>query len=94
MKMAAFSTCGCEGDGNPPDVVAVAQRKEGKHADGGMFNGMDSAHEVKLGGLNALHQVGFDFDPEADGFKGLLREVKRVPAPRSSCEKGAASRSR
>jgi len=31
-----------------------------------------------VGGLNALHQVGFDFDPETNGFKGLRRKVKRV----------------
>ena len=61
---------------NATNVVSVTEGKEGKDADGTMFNGMDTPHEMKALSIHPLINGGFYFHPEADGLKGLRGQVQ------------------
>jgi hypothetical protein len=56
---------------NASDVVPVTKGKQGKDADGRMFNGMDAAHEVEIFFFYQFLYGRFDFYPKTDGLKSL-----------------------
>src|SRR5208282_5807548 len=62
--------------GDAPDVIAVRQGKEGKHADEDVLQGVDAAHEVPPGGVNGVFDGIGDFQPHAHGFEDLGRQLQ------------------
>ena len=55
-------------DFHPTDVI--------EDADGSMFNGMDTSHEVKVFRFSSVEYLLGDFEPQAFGFKNLRRQIQ------------------
>ena len=62
--------------GDAPDVIAVRQGKERKHADEDVLQGVDAAHEVSPGGVNGVFDGIGDFQPHTHGFEDLGRQLQ------------------
>ena len=72
--------------GDAPDVIAVRQGKEGKHADEDVLQGVDAAHEVAPSGVNGVFDGIGDFSstrPTVSKIWGGSSETNKLPI--SSC---------
>ena len=82
-----------QGVRNAADVVPVRQGEEGKHADQGMLDGMDAAHEMEFG-LERGHRGRVRFQSRNRRFQSLRRKVKGYPYREAPEKRGAVFRSR
>ena len=71
---------GVVGNGNPPQIIAVGHDQKGHDPNGGMFQGMDSPHEMPGTGFHLLPDPVGDFNPNPLGLKLQLGQVQGHPA--------------
>jgi hypothetical protein len=61
---------------DPANVVPVAEREEGEHGYGSVFQRVDPTHEIEASRLNVLLDDVGDLDPDAHGLKMDRRKVQ------------------